>query len=207
MANTWYGKGAQHFANGDISWGSNTIKVALVNSGYTPAYTTDEFFSVAVAGGNITSAGVTLGTKTNVLGKLSAANTTWTAVTGSQVIYLTCYVGGTAGSGDFLLFGIDTGTNLPVTPNGGDILATWNGTNGIATLFARFKDKTLLDKVREWLNDVAGIPATQDEDSGLWIPQPTITMLEPTRQQAQMHAYLMELQRECSALGSLVHAR
>lgn len=202
-------KGVQHFANGDVSWGSNTIKVALINSGYTPNYATDEFFSVAISGGNITSAGVTLGTKTNVGGKLSAASTTWTSVTGSQVIYLICYVGGTAGSGDFLLFGIDTGTNLPVTPNGGDILATWDGTNGIATLFARNSDKTLLDKMRDWLNDVCSIPATRDADNGLWIPSPVITQLAPTKQQRAMHAYLMELdarerRARHAALGRIV---
>ena len=94
ISNFWYGKSIQHFANGDINWASNTIKVALVSSGYSAAQNTDEFYSVAVSGGNIVSAGVTLGSKTNVLGLLSAANTTWSTVSGSQVTQLVGYVAG-----------------------------------------------------------------------------------------------------------------
>ena len=135
MANFWYGKAIQHFANGDIDWASNTIKVALVSSGYSAAQNTDEFYSVAVSGGNIVSAGVTLASKTNVLGLLSAANTTWSSVSGSQVTQLVGYVaGGSPGTNDYILFNDSVGTNLPVTPNGGNITASWDPTNGIGTL-------------------------------------------------------------------------
>jgi hypothetical protein len=177
MANFWYGKAIQHFAAGDIDWASNTIDVSLVSAVYAPSQNTDEFYSVAVSSG-IVSAGVTLGTKTNVLGKLGAANTTWSSVTGSQVTQLVGYVaGGSPGTNDYILFNDSSGTNLPVTPNGGNIVASWDPTNGIGTLMAGLdpRDKTLSNKMWEWINDVLKIPARRTP-GGLWLPEPTITL-------------------------------
>jgi len=170
MANFWYGLGVQHFANGDVNWASNTIKVALCSAGYAAAQNTDEFFSVAVSGGNIVSAGVTLGTKTNSLGKLSAANSTWTSVSGSQVTQLVGYVGGgSPGTNDYILFNLSVGTNLPVTPNGGNITATWDPTNGIGTLFAGLSEGDragLIERIRDWI--------TGGSDG--WLGEPTLTL-------------------------------
>jgi len=127
---------------------------------------------VAVAGGAIVSAGVALGSKTNVLGKVSAANTTWSSVSGSQVTQLVGYVGGTAGSGDYLLFNLNVGTNLPVTPNGGNITAAWDGTNGIGTLMAALdpRERSIRDKLREVLGDV--LDRLRRSPGGLWVPEP-----------------------------------
>ena len=166
MANFWYGKGVQHFVNGDIAWASNTINVALVSATYTAAQNTDEFYSVAVTSGAIVSAGVALGTKTNVLGKVSAANTTWSSVSGSQVTQIVGYVGGTAGSGDYLLFNLNVGTNLPVTPNGGNITAAWDPTNGIGTL------RQIMDDPSVWgiIKDAFIKRWKRKDDSGIWVP-------------------------------------
>ena len=182
MANFWYGLAIQHFASGDIDWASNTIKVALVSSGYSPVQNTDEFYSVAVSGGNIVSAGVTLGTKTNSLGQLSAANTTWSAVTGSQVTQLVGYVaGGSPGTNDYILFNDSVGTNLPVTPNGGNITATWDAVNGIGTLMAALRPqdrRTLGRLLGDFLRDLW--THIKDPDTGLWVPQPAGTLYTPT---------------------------
>ena len=179
MANFWYGKAIQHFANGDINWASNTIKVALCSSGYSAVQNTDEFFSTAVSGGNIVSAGVTLGTKTNVLGLLSAANTTWSSVSGSQVTQLVGYVaGGSPGTNDYILFNDSVGTNLPVTPNGGNITATWDAVNGIGTLMAALDPRDrigLIGKLREWFDEKRGV-IRDDEKGGLWLPSPKIVL-------------------------------
>lgn len=171
MANFWYGKAIQHFAAGDVNWGSNTIKVALVSAGYGAVQNTDEFFSVAVTGGNIVSAGVTLASKTNVLGLLSAANTTWTSVSGSQVTQLVGYVaGGSPGTNDYILFNDSVGTNLPVTPNGGNITASWDAVNGIGTLMAALdpRERGVLQKLR----DAFRWRKTRD----LWLPEPSIVL-------------------------------
>jgi hypothetical protein len=158
----------------------------LCSTGYTPNASTDEYYSVAVSSGNIVSAGVALGTKTNVLGLLSAANTTWSSVSGSQVTQLVIYVNGTAGSGDYLLINDSSGTNIPVTPNGGNIVATWDPTNGIGTLFAGLRPRER-NKLWEWLNGVLGIPAWKHPD-GLTVGEPTLTLTKPTNEQAERHA-------------------
>lgn len=171
MASFFYGKGAQHWGAGDVAWASNTINVALVATGYAPNANTDEFYSVAVSGGNIVSAGVALTSKTNVGGLLNAANTTWSTVTGSQVTQLVVYVGGTPGSGDYLLLNLNTGTNLPVTPNGGNIVASYDPTNGLGTLMVALgqKDKGALAK---WWDRISG-----RTPGGLWVPgDVTITL-------------------------------
>ena len=169
MANLWYPKAIQHFGNGDINWASNTIKVALISSGYTLS-SSDEFYSVAVSGGNIVSAGQTLGTKMNVGGLLSAANTTWSAVTGSQVTQLVGYVGGTPGSGDYILFNDSVGANLPVTPNGGNITATWDAVYGIGTLMAALdpRERSALQKLRDMFR--------WRKPRDLWLPEPSIVL-------------------------------
>lgn len=182
MASFFYGKGAQHFAAGDVAWGSNTINVALVATGYVPSANVDEFYSVAVSGGNIVSAGVALTSKTNVLGLLNAANTTWTTVTGSQVTQLVVYVGGTAGSGDYLLLNLNTGTNLPVTPNGGNIVASYDPTNGLGTLMAGLSERDRFTWGKLW-NGVKD-RLRRDESSGLWLPdtqliRPIAAVLDP----------------------------
>jgi hypothetical protein len=177
MANFWYGLAVQEFAAGSIAWSSNTIQVSLVSSLYTPAQNTDQYYSVAVSSG-IVAAGVTLTSKTNSLGKLSAANTTWSSVTGSQVTQLVGYVdGNNPGTNDYILFNLSSGTNLPVTPNGGNITATWDPTNGIGTLMAGLdaRDRSLINKLREWFNDVLKIPARRTP-GGLWLPEPTLVL-------------------------------
>lgn len=176
MASFFYGKGAQHWAAGDVAWASNTINVALVATGYSPNASTDEFYSVAVSGGNIVAAGVALGTKTNVLGLLSAANTTWTSVTGSQVTQLVIYVGGTPGSGDYLLLNLNTGTNLPVTPNGGNITSSWDPVNGIGTLMKGLgqNEKTSKRKLWDWIDGI--LRSGNRSPEGVWIPEPTIVL-------------------------------
>jgi hypothetical protein len=170
MANFWYGLAIQHFANGDIDWASNTIKVALCSSGYAASQNSDQYFSVAVSGGNIVSAGVTLTSKTNVLGLLSAANTTWSSVTGSQVTQLVGYVNGTPGSTDYILFNDSSGTNLPVTPNGGNITASWDVVNGIGTLMAALdpRERSALQKLRDMFR--------WRKPGDLWLPDPEIIL-------------------------------
>lgn len=44
-----YGKAVTHLDVGDIDWASDTIKIALVTSSYSPNQGTDEFFSAATA--------------------------------------------------------------------------------------------------------------------------------------------------------------
>jgi hypothetical protein len=135
LANRFYPKGLQHFAQGDINWNSDTIKVLLVNAtSYTPNFTTDEFKS-DIPGGAIVATSAALASKTTTAGVLNAANVTFSAVSGSQVSYVIVFKDTGAGSTSDLILNFDTGTGLPVTPNGGDITVNWDtGANKIAAL-------------------------------------------------------------------------
>ena len=133
MANAIYPKYKeailQSAANSNMS--SGTVKVALVDTGTYTYSSAHEFYS-SVSG--VVGTPQTIGTKTFTNGVFDGADVTFTAVSGSTVEALVIYIDtGTAGTSRLIGF-IDTGvTNLPVTPNGGDISITWNA-SGIFAL-------------------------------------------------------------------------
>lgn len=129
MANALYPKWKEQLlqftANNNLSAG--TVKCALVDTGVYTYNSADQFYSsVSTA---VVGTPQTLGTKTFTSGVFDAADITYTAVTGNSVEALVLYIDtGTAGTSPLVAY-IDTSvTGLPVTPNGGDITVTWNGT-------------------------------------------------------------------------------
>jgi hypothetical protein len=173
MANAFYNKGIEKYLEGSIASLTDTIKVLLATTAYTPALTTDEFHSI-IPGGSITAAGVALTGKTGAAGTLSASNLVFTAVSGSQSAYLAIYKD-TGVSGTSPLIGlIDTATGLPVTPNGGDITVAWSS-GQVFTLCEGLKerDRKMIQRLCDWLRGVCGIPAEQGP-SGLWLPTPEL---------------------------------
>src|SRR5689334_13295359 len=129
MANALYDKGREKFlgpASGQVNWTNDNIKVVLVDSGaYTVNLATHEFLSDIASGARIATSG-NLASKTITAGVADAADFTFTAVSGVQSEYLVIYKDtGTASTSPLLAF-IDTATNLPVTPNGGDITVQWD---------------------------------------------------------------------------------
>jgi hypothetical protein len=132
MANTLYDKGRQKFLEGSIAFASDTIKVALVDTGTYTFSQTHEFYS-SVSG--VVGTPQTLASKTTTSGVADAADVTFTAVTGASAEALIIYkdTGSTATSP--LIAYIDTATGLPVTPNSGDINIIWDsGANKIFKL-------------------------------------------------------------------------
>lgn len=134
MANALYPKWKEQLlqftANNNLSAG--TVKVALIDTGTYTYSSANQFWSSASAASVGTPQ--TLGSKTFTNGTFDAADVTFTAVTGSSVEALIIYIDtGTASTSPLVAY-IDTSvTGLPVTPNGGDITITWNG-SGIFTL-------------------------------------------------------------------------
>lgn len=108
---------------------ADTIKAVLIDHGTdTPAPTTDDFYNDISAGlvGAMSSAltGKTIGTV--AAGVFDADNVTFTAVSGNSVESVNLLKDtGNAATSDLIAYW-DTGTGLPVTPNGGDITVTWN---------------------------------------------------------------------------------
>lgn len=124
MANALYDKGREAFLDGSISWTSDTIKVALVSSGYTPSLGSDQFYSDL--GSNIVGTDQTLTSKTATSGVANAGNPTWPTVISGVASYIILYKSTGVDSTSPLIACIDTATALPVTATGGDITISWD---------------------------------------------------------------------------------
>jgi hypothetical protein len=135
MANALYDKGRQRFLEGSFNWLTDTIKAYLVDTGsYTPNLSTHEFLSDVSSGARI-SGPVTLTSKATTGGAADAADITFSSVSGASIEAIILYKDtGVEGTSPLIAY-IDTATGLPITPNGGDIIVTWdNGTNKIFKL-------------------------------------------------------------------------
>lgn len=132
MANAIYPKwkeaAATQEANTDLN--AVTVKVALIDTGaYT--YNAAHDFLDDVTG--IIGTAQTLNNKTFTNGIFDADDVTYTAVTGNSVEALIIYVDTGSAATSRLIAYIDTNvTNLPFTPNGGNVIIAWNAT-GILT--------------------------------------------------------------------------
>jgi len=126
MSNALYDKGREKFLTGAISWSSDDIKAVLVDTGaYTPNLSTHEFLS-DIAGGARIATSANLASKTTTDGDYDAAAVTFSAVSGPTVELIVLYKDTGSAATSPLIAAIDTATNLPVTPNGGDITVQWD---------------------------------------------------------------------------------
>lgn len=134
MANALYDKGREGFLDGSIDWDTDTIKVGLIDTGtYTVNLSTHDFWDDANAA--VVGTPQTLTGKTVTAGVADANDVTFTAVSGATVEALIIYKDTGSAATSRLIAYIDTGTGLPVTPNGGDIIVVWDsGANRIFKL-------------------------------------------------------------------------
>lgn len=132
MANTLFDKARQRFLEGQLNWIGDTIKVILVDTGaYTPNTSLHEYLS-DVSGGARIAGPVTLTGKDTTGGAADGADVTFTSVSGASIEAIIIYKDTGNESTSPLIAYIDTATGLPITPNGGDIIVTWdNGANKI----------------------------------------------------------------------------
>jgi hypothetical protein len=132
VANTLYDTGRNAFLTAGINWTSDTIKVALVDTGTYTFSQAHQYFS-SITG--VVGTPATLANKTAVAGVADADDVTFTSVTGNTVEALVIYKDTGTASTSPLIANIDTATGLPVTPNGGNIIVSWdNGANKIFKL-------------------------------------------------------------------------
>lgn len=132
MANSLYDAARQRYLEGQLNWMTDTIKCILVStSSYAVQTGTHQYLS-DISTSAIIGAAVTLTGKSTTGGAADANDCTFLAVSGATIGAIILYVDtGTAGTSPLLAY-IDTATGLPITPNGGDIIVTWdNGTNKI----------------------------------------------------------------------------
>lgn len=135
MASALYDKGREGFLDGSIDWDTDDIRIILVDAAdYTVNTATHDFLDDVPSGARVATSGALSG-KTVTAGVADANDVTFTAVTGdpSEAIVIYKHTGNEATAR--LIAYIDTGTGLPVTPNGGDIIVQWDsGANKIFRL-------------------------------------------------------------------------
>jgi DUF917 family protein len=124
MSNALYDLGRNAFLKGEIAYLTDTIKAALIDGTYVPDLSTDQFWSTVV--GSVVGTPQILANKTTTAGVANATPTTFSSVVGSVVQYIVIYKDTGVNSTSPLIAFIDTGTGLPVTPNGGDITINWD---------------------------------------------------------------------------------
>ena len=148
MANGLYDPGREGFLAGEIDWDTAVIKCALVRltAGGAPVFTAShKFVSDLTATHTIAATSAALSGKTVVSGVADANDfaPAFSAVAANAnnhvlIIFQSSAVTGgadVAATAQRLIAWIDTGTNLPVVPNNGDINITWdNGANKIFKL-------------------------------------------------------------------------
>ena len=101
---------------------------------YTVNLSAHEFLSDIGTGARIATSGAFTG-KATVGGAADANDVTFTSVTGASIEAIVLYKDTGTDSTSPLIAFIDTATGLPITPNGGDIIVTWdNGANKIFKL-------------------------------------------------------------------------
>jgi hypothetical protein len=136
MASKLYGKFIQKALNKEVDWDSDTIKVALLTSSYTPNQDVHDYFDDVVAnevtGVGYTAGGNTLASKTSVYDAgtnvlvLDAADTTWSAST-ITAQYAVVYDASGATNADKVLIGyVDFGSNQ--SSSNGNFTITWDAT-------------------------------------------------------------------------------
>lgn len=132
MANTLYDFCRQRFLEAQLNWMTDTIKVLLVDTGaYTPQTSVHQYLADIPISARIAGP-VTLTAKATTGGAADGADVTFPSVTGASIEAIVIYADTGTESTSPLIAYIDTATGLPITPNGGDIIVTWdNGTNRI----------------------------------------------------------------------------
>jgi hypothetical protein len=140
MANALYPKfkqkiiGASTLSTGTpIDLATNTIKLALIDTGVYTYNSADEFWSAASSA--LVGTAQTLASKTVTNGVFDAADVTFTSVTGSTIEALIIYKDNGPSNTSPLIAYIDTiGTGpISVTPNGGNIQVQFDA-SGIFSL-------------------------------------------------------------------------
>lgn len=136
--------GRQSFLEGGIAYLTDTIKIMLIDQAiYNPNVATDNFFGditstarIGNSSGHTRADMPTLAGKTSTAGVADANDVTFTTVSaGAALASLVIFKDSGADGTSRLIAKIDSGTGLPVTPNGGDITVAFdNGANKIFKL-------------------------------------------------------------------------
>ena len=142
MANALFDTAREGFLLGEIDWNSATVKVALVR-GYTFNAAHKFMSDITGSGAVVHATSAALANRVGTNGTANADDITFNSVatnaTGHALLVFqsSAAAGGAdvAATAQRVIAYLDTGTLLPISPNGGDIVVAWdNNTNKIFTL-------------------------------------------------------------------------
>lgn len=142
MANALFTPAREGILDGTVDLVNGVIKVALVR-GYTYSAAHKYVSEVTGAGGTLAATSSALTTKTETDGAFNADGVTFSSVAanasahGLLLFQASASTGGAdvASSAQRLIGWYDVGTNLTISPNGGDIVVAWDtGTSRIFRL-------------------------------------------------------------------------
>jgi len=132
MANAIYPKAKEKFLDALIDMPTDTIKIALIDTGAYTYNSADEFWSSA--SGAIVGTAATLASKTITGGVFDAADVTFSSVSGVSVEALIIFKDtGSAATSPLIMYIDVAASGLPVTPNGNNIDVQFNA-SGIFAL-------------------------------------------------------------------------
>lgn len=142
MANALYDRARAMFLNAQINWTLDTIHCCLVEQGVSPnlSSSTASIADIATTNRNFGTSGsagkALTGLAVTAEGAADADDVTFTTVATSSpvigAIVLYKLVDPANETLNPTILWLDSATGLPITPNGGDIIVTWdNGTNKI----------------------------------------------------------------------------
>lgn len=133
MANALYLKAKEAFLNADIDMATDTITIALIDTGNYTFNSGHQFRSDVSNDAIISSAN--LSNKTVANGVFDADDATFTSVTGANCEALIIFQNTGSQANSRLIAFIDSATGLPILPNGGDITVAFSsGSNRIFAL-------------------------------------------------------------------------
>lgn len=126
MANALYDNAREGFLDGSIDWINTDQHVVLVDlNDYSHSITSDSTLADIPSGARVATAGPLTG-KSATDGEANAGDITFASASGDESEAVVIYQDGASDSDRRLVAFIDNATNLPVTPNGGDITVVWN---------------------------------------------------------------------------------
>jgi hypothetical protein len=130
MASALYDTGRDAILNGGVNWTADTIKVALLGSGYTANMATDQFFSAVSA--SVIGTPMALANKSSAAGVANADPVTSASIaTGSTITQIVIYKDTGNPATSQLIAREDVPSATPT--NGGTVTLSWD--SGVNKIF------------------------------------------------------------------------
>lgn len=123
--NKLYDYGRNEFLKANIDWLQDTIRAVLLPATFTPDLLTDRFLS-DIPEDDWISISEPLSAKTAEAGVAGAEPTRCVAVLGPEVASLVLFMDTGLSSTSPLIAYIDVADNLPITPEGANLIIRWN---------------------------------------------------------------------------------